>query len=83
MGGICDQKGSVNHRLPIEVRERDLGGRRDIQEARHIGLEEAEARIEEEGCSGVETGKGRKVDENVDLEIGDRTFDRLSLVLGA
>lgn len=46
-------------------------------------MEKAKARIEEKRCSVIESRICGKVDENVDLDIWNHTFDGLSLVLGS
>lgn len=44
-------------------------------------MEKAKTRIEEKWCSVIESRICGKVDENVDLDIWNHTFDGLSLVL--
>ena len=62
MGRICDQESRIHQGLPVQVRERYLGGRCDIKQACYVGLEEAETGIEEQGCGVVEARESGKVD---------------------
>jgi len=58
VGRIGNQESRIDQGLPVKVWERYLRGRCDVEQTRHVGLEEAKTRVEEQRGRVVKAGEG-------------------------